>query len=52
MHMPPEVTAIPVVDLPPVEICLAWKAGHQSDLIAAFAATARSVCAEAAQPAA
>jgi DNA-binding transcriptional LysR family regulator len=52
MHMPPEVAAIPVVDLPPVEICLAWKAGHQSDLIAAFAATARSVCAEAAQPAA
>ena len=29
IHMPPEVVTIPVVDLPPAEIFLAWKAGHQ-----------------------
>jgi DNA-binding transcriptional LysR family regulator len=52
MHMPPEIAAIPVVDVPPVEICLARKAEHVSDGIAAFADTARAVFAKAPQPAA
>jgi hypothetical protein len=50
--MPPEIAAIPVVDVPPVEIGLARKAEHQSDVMAAFADTARAVFAKAPRPAA
>ncbi len=52
IHMPPEVVTIPVVDLPPVEIFLAWKAGHRSEVVAEFEETARTVFAETAHPAA
>ena len=41
MHIPPEVTAIPVVDIPPAEVCLAWKAGRRSGAIRDLVATAR-----------
>jgi hypothetical protein len=50
--VPPEVVTIPVVDLPPVEICLAWKAEHRSEVVAEFEETARTVFAETAHPAA
>jgi DNA-binding transcriptional LysR family regulator/DNA-binding Xre family transcriptional regulator len=41
MLIPPEVTAIPVVDIPPAEVCLAWKAGRRSAAISDLVATAR-----------
>jgi DNA-binding transcriptional LysR family regulator len=40
MRIPPEVTAIPVVDIPPTEVCLAWKADRRSDAIRDLIATA------------
>ncbi len=42
MHIPPEVTAIPVADIPPTEVCLAWKAGRRSAAIRDLVATARA----------
>lgn len=33
IQIPPEVTAIPVVDIPPTEVCLAWKADRRSEAI-------------------
>jgi DNA-binding transcriptional LysR family regulator len=40
MRIPPEVTAIPVVDIPPTQVCLAWKADRRSDAIRDLVATA------------
>jgi hypothetical protein len=37
------VVAIPVSDIPPTEVCLAWKAERQSEAIDAFLQTARTV---------
>ena len=51
MHIPPEVTAIPVVDIPPTEVCLAWKAGRRSGAISNLVATARATLCGAAPPA-
>jgi DNA-binding transcriptional LysR family regulator/DNA-binding Xre family transcriptional regulator len=42
MHIPPEVTAIPVIDIPPVTVCLAWKADRRSEAIRDLVATART----------
>jgi len=40
MRIPPEVTAIPVIDIPPTEVCLAWKADRRSEAIRDLVATA------------
>jgi DNA-binding transcriptional LysR family regulator/DNA-binding Xre family transcriptional regulator len=45
IKIPPEVTAIPVVDIPPTEVCLAWKAGRRSEAIRDLVATARATLA-------
>jgi DNA-binding transcriptional LysR family regulator len=42
IQIPPEVTAIPVVDIPPIEVCLAWKADRRSEAIRDLVATARA----------
>jgi DNA-binding transcriptional LysR family regulator len=42
IQIPPEVTAIPVVDIPPTEVCLAWKADRRSKAIRDLVATARA----------
>ena len=42
MHIPPEVTAIPVIDIPPTKVCLAWKADRRSAAIRNLVATARA----------
>ena len=42
IQVPPEVTAIPVVDSPPTEVCLAWKAYRRSKAIRDLVATART----------
>lgn len=42
MQIPPEVTAIPVADIPPVKVCLAWKADRRSEAIRQLVATARA----------
>jgi DNA-binding transcriptional LysR family regulator len=49
VQMPSDVVAIPLVDIPPVEICLAWKVDRHSTTIAAFAETARTVLTNAAR---
>jgi DNA-binding transcriptional LysR family regulator len=49
IQMPPDVVAIPATDLPPTEICLAWKAERQSGAIDAFVGIARSVFTDPAQ---
>jgi DNA-binding transcriptional LysR family regulator/DNA-binding Xre family transcriptional regulator len=41
IQIPPEVTAIPVIDIPPTEVCLAWKAGRRSGAIRDLITTAR-----------
>ena len=48
VHMPPDVVAIPVVDLPPTEVCLARKTARRSSIVDAFVETARAVFAQAA----
>jgi DNA-binding transcriptional LysR family regulator len=40
IQIPPEVMVIPVVDIPPTEVCLAWKADRQSEAIHDLVATA------------
>ena len=40
MRIPAEVTAIPVIDIPPANVCLAWKADRQSAAIRNLVATA------------
>lgn len=42
IQIPREVTAIPVVDLPPAQVCLACKAGRRSDAIRDLVATAQA----------
>jgi len=42
MHIPPEVAAIPVIDIPPTKVCLAWKADRRSAAIRDLVATARA----------
>jgi DNA-binding transcriptional LysR family regulator/DNA-binding Xre family transcriptional regulator len=42
IQIPPEVTAIPVVDIPPVEVCLAWKADRRSEAIRDLVRTAEA----------
>ena len=42
MHIPPEISAIPVIDIPPTKVCLAWKAGRRSGAIRDLVATART----------
>jgi DNA-binding transcriptional LysR family regulator len=49
VSIPPTVVAIPVRDIPPTEVCLAWKAEHRSDTIRAFADTTRAVFANSAK---
>ena len=43
LQLPPEVTAIPVFDIPPTSVCLAWKAARDSALIAEFVRGALSL---------
>ena len=50
VQMPATIVGIPVVDIPPTEVCLAWKAERQSDAICTFADTARTVFAHSAKP--
>jgi DNA-binding transcriptional LysR family regulator len=38
----PGIAYVPVTDVPPIKICLAWKAGPPSPLIAAFAACVKN----------
>ena len=45
MHIPPEVTAIPVIDIPRANVCLGWKAGRRSEAIRDLVATARATLA-------
>jgi hypothetical protein len=40
MRIPPEVMAIPVIDIPPTEVCLACKADRRSEMIRDLVATA------------
>jgi len=49
VQMPPDVVAIPIIDVPPVAICLAWKADRHRTTITAFAETARTVLTNAAR---
>ena len=42
IQIPPEVTAIPVVDVPPTKVCLAWRADRRSEAIRDLVATARA----------
>jgi DNA-binding transcriptional LysR family regulator len=42
IRIPPEVTTIPVVDIPPTKVCLAWKANRRSNAIRDLVATARA----------
>jgi DNA-binding transcriptional LysR family regulator len=42
IQIPPEVTAIPVVDIPPAQVCLAWKADRRSGAIRDLVAIART----------
>ena len=42
IQIPPEVIAIPVVDVPPTEVCLAWRADRRSKAIRDLVATART----------
>lgn len=42
MQIPPEVMAIPVVDIPPVDVCLAWKADRRSEAIHQLVSTAQA----------
>lgn len=46
VQIPPEVTAIPVVDLPPTEVCLAWRADRRSAAVRDLVATARATVAD------
>jgi DNA-binding transcriptional LysR family regulator len=45
-QMPPDVVAIPAADLPPTEICLAWRAQRESSAIATFVQMASSMFTE------
>jgi DNA-binding transcriptional LysR family regulator/plasmid maintenance system antidote protein VapI len=42
IRIPPEVIAVPVVDIAPTEVCLAWKADRRSTAIRDLVATARA----------
>jgi hypothetical protein len=42
IQVPPEVVAVPVIDAPPTEVCLAWRAGRRSPLIRELVETART----------
>jgi len=42
IQIPPEVVAIPVVDVPPTAVCLAWKADRRSAAIRDLVAVARA----------
>lgn len=42
VHIPPEVIAIPVIDIPPARVCLAWKTDRRSVTIRDLVATARA----------
>jgi DNA-binding transcriptional LysR family regulator/DNA-binding Xre family transcriptional regulator len=42
VRIPPDVIAIPVVDIPPAKVCLAWKADRRSETIRDLVATARA----------
>jgi DNA-binding transcriptional LysR family regulator len=46
VQLGPDVVAIPVTDVPPTEVCLAWKAERESNTILALAETARGVFAD------
>jgi DNA-binding transcriptional LysR family regulator len=50
VSIPPTVVAVHVTDITPTEVCLAWKAAHQSDTIRAFASSARTVFPNSARP--
>ena len=45
IHIPPEIAAIPVIDIPPSKVCLAWKADRRSETIRDLVATARATLA-------
>jgi DNA-binding transcriptional LysR family regulator len=49
IQMPPDVAAIRAADLPPTEICLAWRAERESSAIAAFVEVAQGVFSDSAQ---
>jgi DNA-binding transcriptional LysR family regulator len=43
LQIPRDVVAIPVIDISPTQVCLAWKADRRSETIAAIVETARDV---------
>ena len=45
IRIPPEVVAVPVVDVPPTEVCLAWKTERRSALIRELVEIAQSTLA-------
>jgi DNA-binding transcriptional LysR family regulator len=44
-HVQPGVATVPVSDMPPTRVCLAWNGARETPLITAFAAVAREVSA-------
>jgi DNA-binding transcriptional LysR family regulator len=44
--LPPGVVAIPVTDIPPTEVCLAWNAARASVLVDALVASAKELLAQ------
>jgi len=42
-HVQPGVATVPVRDMPPTQICLAWSAAHETPLVQAFVAIASGV---------
>jgi DNA-binding transcriptional LysR family regulator len=42
-HVQPGVATVPVRDMPPTQICLAWSATHETPLVRAFVAIASGV---------
>jgi len=50
IQVPPEVVAVPVVDAPPTEVCLAWRAGRRSPMIRELVETARTTLASRTTP--
>jgi DNA-binding transcriptional LysR family regulator len=42
-YIPPGIVYVPVADIPPIEICIAWKPEHSSELVDGFIRAVRSL---------
>jgi len=42
-HVQPGVATVPVSDIPPTQVCLAWNSARKTALIAEFAEVAREI---------